>query len=68
MGLHQAITNRTESVPCDCGADDDHVVYTLEDSEDQLVDYDDDEVCDTLPPLKEEEDVPEGKGITSTEG
>lgn len=63
MGLHQAITNRTnrtQSVPCDCGADDDHIVYTEADSEDQLVDYDEPQ------PLDEEEDVPEGKGFTTT--
>lgn len=26
MGLHQKITDRTTSEPCDCGADDDHPV------------------------------------------
>lgn len=60
MGLHQKIVSPTESEPCNCGEDDDHsgdVVYTLADSEDQLVDYDE---------LPEEEDVPEGKGFTTT--
>jgi hypothetical protein len=38
MGLHQAIVSRTESVPCDCGADDDHLVYSEEDAAAQLVD------------------------------
>jgi hypothetical protein len=56
--MHQAIVSRTISFPCDCGENDDHdfygqfkgegKVYTLADSEDQLVDYDE---------LPEEEDV-----------
>lgn len=80
MGLHQKIVSQTESEPCDCGEDDDHsgsVVYTLADSEDQLVDYDDVEESTALAlaefydeepvdtePLEEEG---EGKGFTTTE-
>jgi hypothetical protein len=67
MGLHQAITDKNTSEPCDCGADDDHRVYTLADSEDQLVDYDEVEADEVdTEPLAEEEDAPEGKGFTTT--
>lgn len=70
MGLHQAWTSRTEAEPCDCGLDDDHRVYTLADSEDQLVDYDEptkEELTGGfVAPLDEEEEAPEGKGFTTT--
>ena len=74
MGLHQCFCHDGVTVPCMCIREGDHdealfdvpngeeVVYTLEDSEDQLVDYD--EVDAT--PLDEEEDAPEGKGLTTT--
>lgn len=67
MGLHQRITDRTTSEPCNCEADDDHAgfepeghVYTEADAEDQLRDYDEPQ------PLEEEEEAPEGKGFTTT--